>query len=96
MGEFNVLVYRLLDELSIFLLVRLGDDVPYELLDAGVNVLLVVSRHGRIFAASVGRRERLGIGLWYGQEKGARVVRQSSGCRCDISRGGGSACEVGC
>lgn len=51
MGEFNVLLHCLLNESSVFLLIRLGEDVPYELLDAGVNMLLVVARHGRIFTA---------------------------------------------
>lgn len=53
MGEFDVLIHSLLDKLYVLLLLRLGDDVPYELLDAGVNMLLVVARHGRIFAEIV-------------------------------------------
>lgn len=56
MREFNVLVDCLLDVLSVFFFVRFGNNVPYELLDAGVNMFLVVARHGRIFAAFVGKR----------------------------------------
>lgn len=58
MGEFDVLIHCLLDKLYVLLLLRLGDDVPYELLDAGVNMLLVVARHGRIFAEIVAIENR--------------------------------------
>lgn len=71
MGEFNVLVYCLLYELSVFLLVRLGNNMPYELLNAGINVFLAVTRHGRIFAAIFGKEKWSDLRFEYGHNKGA-------------------------
>lgn len=50
MCKIDVLGYGLLDVFAILLLLRFGDDMSYELLDTGVNVLLAVARHGRIVA----------------------------------------------
>lgn len=50
MGELNVLVDRLLYKILVLLAPGFGDYVPYELSDAGVDMLLVVARHGRILA----------------------------------------------
>lgn len=53
MGKLYVFFYRLLHKLGILLPSRLGDNVPYELLDSGVDVFLASARHGRIFALLV-------------------------------------------
>lgn len=50
MGKLYVLFYRLLHELGVLLPSSLGDNMPYELLDSGVDVFLASARHGRIFA----------------------------------------------
>lgn len=50
-----MVIDRLLHEFAVLLPVRLRDDVPYELLDAGVDVFLGIARHGRILAAAVER-----------------------------------------
>lgn len=57
MCQLNVLVHRLLNELLVLLFLGLGDYVPYKLFDAGVDVLLVVARHCRIFAKLIEDRE---------------------------------------
>lgn len=49
MCQLDMLVYSLLDEVAVLLVLRLGNDVPYKLLNAGVDVLLAVARHCRIF-----------------------------------------------
>lgn len=56
MRKFDVPVHRFLNKFPVFHFVRLRNDVPYELLDAGVNVFLAVARHGRIFAALLCRQ----------------------------------------
>lgn len=50
MSKLNVFVYRLLHKLGVLLPSRLGNNVPYELLDSSVDVFLASARHGRIFA----------------------------------------------
>lgn len=55
MGQFYVVVDSLLHELAVLLPIRLRDDVPYQLLDAGVDVFLGIARHGRILTAAVER-----------------------------------------
>lgn len=53
MGKLYVFFYRLLHKFGVLLPSRLGDNVPYELLDSGVDVFLASARHGRIFALLV-------------------------------------------
>lgn len=55
MGQFYVFVDRLLHELAVLLPICLWDEVPDQLLDAGVDVLLGIARHGRILTAAVKR-----------------------------------------
>lgn len=55
MGQFYVVVDRLLHELAVLLSICLWDEVPDQLLDAGVDVLLGIARHGRILTAAVER-----------------------------------------
>jgi hypothetical protein len=54
-GAFYVFLDRLLHELAVLLPVRLWNDVPYQLLDASVDVSLGIARHGRILTAAVKR-----------------------------------------
>lgn len=54
MRKLDVLVHRLLHKVGVLLPSRLGDDMPYELLDPGVDVFLASARHGRIFAQFAG------------------------------------------
>lgn len=55
MGQFYVAIDRLLHKLPILLPICLWDDVPYQLLDAGVNVFLGIARHDRILTTIVER-----------------------------------------
>lgn len=50
MSKLNVFVHRLLHKVGVLLPSRLWDDMPYELLNSGVDVFLASARHGRIFA----------------------------------------------
>ena len=53
-----MVIDRLLHELAVLLPICLRDDMPYELLDAGVDVFLGIARHGRILTAIVERGRR--------------------------------------
>jgi hypothetical protein len=55
MGQFYVFIDGLLDELAVLLPICLWDDVPYQLLDASVDVFLGIARHGCILTAAVER-----------------------------------------
>ena len=55
MSQFYVVIDRLLHEVAVLLPICLWDDVPYQLLDAGVDVFLGIARHGRILTAAVER-----------------------------------------
>lgn len=46
---------RLLHELAVLVPICLWDEVPYQLLDAGVDVFLGIARHGRILTRAVER-----------------------------------------
>lgn len=48
-----MLIDRLLDDISVLLSVCLRNDVPYKLLDAGLDMFLGIARHGCIFAGSI-------------------------------------------
>lgn len=63
MGQFYVFIDRLLHELAVLEPVCLWDDVPYQLLNAGVDVFLGIARHGRILTAAV-KRGREGPSDW--------------------------------
>lgn len=53
--QFYVVIDGLLHELAVLLPVCLWDVVPYQLLDAGIDVFLGIARHGRILTAAVER-----------------------------------------
>lgn len=55
MSQFYVVIDRLLHEFAVLLPICLWDDVPYQLLDAGVDVFLGIARHGRILTAAAER-----------------------------------------
>lgn len=55
MSQFYVVIDRLLHEVAVLLPICLWDDVPYQLLDAGVDVFLGIARHGRILTAAAER-----------------------------------------
>lgn len=48
-----MVVDGLLHELAVLLPVCLWDVVPYQLLDAGIDVFLGIARHGRILTVAV-------------------------------------------
>lgn len=55
MSQFYVVIHRLLHEFAVLLPICLWDDVPYQLLDAGIDVFLGIARHGRILTAAAER-----------------------------------------
>lgn len=55
MGQFYVFIDRLLHELAVIVPICLWDNMPYQLLDASVDVLLGIARHSRILTAAVER-----------------------------------------
>lgn len=57
MCQLDMLVHSLLNKVTVVLVLCLGDNVPYELFDAGVDVLLVAARHCRIFDRQAEGRE---------------------------------------
>lgn len=55
MSQVYVVIDRLLHEVAVLLPICLWDDVPYQLLYAGVDVFLGIARHGRILTAAAER-----------------------------------------
>lgn len=76
MSKLDVLIHRLLHIVGILLPPRLRNDMPYELLNARVDVFLTSARHDLIFALLVRRICRPKCDLTQGVNRN-RIINQA-------------------
>lgn len=89
-----MVIDRLLHELAVLLPICLWDVVPYQLLDAGVDVFLGIARHGRILTAAVERGREGARGRLNVQQAGVSFPTRVAGYLVFLGDQGGMDVDV--